>query len=121
MNLGTQGGWDQGFFLLFFLAILWCSHTGNHPQEELANFGYKSSERKVGNFKNPVIFLATCLETSICLKDDNFRIIFSVKSGDFGTFVFPQKSFCISHARFQLSPSGVCGSSWAFLFYFPFL
>ncbi len=39
-----------------FLPILWCSHNGNHPQEELAKFGYKS-ERKVENLKNLVIFL----------------------------------------------------------------
>jgi hypothetical protein len=63
-NFGTQGGVGPGFFL-FFLAILWRSHhTGNHPQEELAKFGYRS-ERKVKKFKNAVIFLATCLEPSI--------------------------------------------------------
>jgi hypothetical protein len=34
----------------FFL----CSHNGDHPQEELAKFGYRS-ERKVEKSKNPAI------------------------------------------------------------------
>jgi len=34
------------------LTILWCDHTGNHPQEELVKFSY-SPERKVENFKKP--------------------------------------------------------------------
>jgi hypothetical protein len=43
-----------GFFFLFF-SILWCNHTDNHPQEELAKFGY-NSERKVEIFKNCTTF-----------------------------------------------------------------
>ncbi len=41
---------DKGFFF----PIVWSSHTGNHPQEELANFGYMW-ERKVENFKRKSI------------------------------------------------------------------
>jgi hypothetical protein len=28
------------YFILFYFLILWCSHIGDHPQEELAKFGY---------------------------------------------------------------------------------
>ncbi len=41
---------------LLFFPILWCSHTSDHPQEELAKFGYSLLERKVENFQNPSIF-----------------------------------------------------------------
>jgi hypothetical protein len=46
---------------------LWCSHTGHHPQEELAKFDYKS-ERKVEIFKNPTIVLqpaGTCCQNIV--------------------------------------------------------
>jgi hypothetical protein len=46
---------SSGFFLL---PILWCSHIGNHPQEEIAKFDY-GSKMKVENFKNPDIFWVT--------------------------------------------------------------
>ncbi len=36
------------------LQILWCNYTDNHPQEELAKFGYK-----LEIFKNYIIYLAT--------------------------------------------------------------
>jgi hypothetical protein len=39
----------------FFFSILWCNHTSDHAQEELARFGYRS-ERKVENVKNLAIF-----------------------------------------------------------------
>jgi len=35
------------FFFPVFPPILWCSHIGNHPQEEFTKFGYRS-ETKVG-------------------------------------------------------------------------
>jgi hypothetical protein len=57
--------------------------TGNHAQEELAKFGYRS-ERKVENFENPSIFwhpLKTyCLNMTISGKK-NF-----LKHGEFGNF-----------------------------------
>ncbi len=42
-------------FSFSFFSILWHSHTCNHPQEELAKFGY-TSERKVKKFKNHTLF-----------------------------------------------------------------
>jgi hypothetical protein len=45
----------MGFFFFLFFSILWCNHTDNHPQEELAKFGY-NSERKVEIFKNCTTF-----------------------------------------------------------------
>jgi hypothetical protein len=43
--------YNKGFSIQFCNII-----TGvNHPQEELAKFGYKL-ERKVENFKNPAMF-----------------------------------------------------------------
>jgi hypothetical protein len=47
--------WSQGFFL----SISWCSHSGDHPQEELAKFGYKT-ERKIGKLWESCYILATC-------------------------------------------------------------
>jgi hypothetical protein len=47
---------------------LQCSHTSNHPQEELAKFGYKS-EGKAENFMNPTVYWilaeACCLNKAI--------------------------------------------------------
>jgi hypothetical protein len=52
----------------FFVSILQCSHTRNHPQEELSKFGHKS-ERKGENFMSPAIYLglaeARCLNKAI--------------------------------------------------------
>jgi len=42
--------------------------TGDHPQEELAKFGYRS-ERKVEQFKNHAIFIFW----NLLSKYDNFR------------------------------------------------
>jgi len=38
-----------------FLQFLLCRQTGDHPQEDLAKFGYRS-DAKVRNFKNLFIF-----------------------------------------------------------------
>jgi hypothetical protein len=39
----------QGFF---FSSLLWCTHKGDHWQEELAKFGYKL-ERKIEKKRRP--------------------------------------------------------------------
>jgi hypothetical protein len=41
----------------FFSSILWCCQTGNHPQEDLAKFGYIPN-MKVEKFKKPSYILA---------------------------------------------------------------
>jgi hypothetical protein len=41
------------------LCVCVCHRTGNHPQEKLAKFGYRS-ERRVIFKKNPAYILATC-------------------------------------------------------------
>ncbi len=48
---------SQGFvyLILFFSSILRCSQTGNHPQEDLAKFGYRP-DMKVEKIKNPFTF-----------------------------------------------------------------
>jgi hypothetical protein len=51
----------------FFVSMLQCNHTSNHPQEELSKFGHKS-QRKGENFMNPVIYLGlaeACLNKAI--------------------------------------------------------
>lgn len=45
----------QRAFFFVFLSTLWCSHTGDHLQEELARFGNRS-DKKEENSKSPVIF-----------------------------------------------------------------
>ncbi len=52
MLLQKTRGQHQGFF--FFHSVIY-NHTGNHPQEELANFGYRSN-RKVENLRTLLIF-----------------------------------------------------------------
>jgi hypothetical protein len=60
----------------FFFPILWCSHNSNQPQEELAEFGYRSW-RKVENFKHPAVFWwparTYCLNVAISLKIFNLN------------------------------------------------
>jgi hypothetical protein len=43
----------------FFFQFLWCSQTGDHPQEEIAKFGYMS-ERKVPTLQESSYILTTC-------------------------------------------------------------
>jgi len=60
--------WQCGSSLVirpFFPSVLWRSCTGNHPQEELTKFGYRSKS-KVENFKNPTIFWRPA-RNNICL------------------------------------------------------
>ncbi len=48
--------WDQGSAF----SILLCSQTGNHPQEDLAKYGYRL-DMKVDLKKNESLYiLATC-------------------------------------------------------------
>jgi len=39
----------------FFFSILWCSHTGDHLQEEWSKFRYRS-QWKVGSFSHAAMF-----------------------------------------------------------------
>jgi hypothetical protein len=55
----TQGNSHKLCVCVCVCVCFVCHHTGNHPQEELAKFGYKS-ERKVEKFKIPAYILATC-------------------------------------------------------------
>jgi hypothetical protein len=56
-----------------FLPILWCSHTGNHPQEELAKFGY-SSERTEEKLRI-LLYFVVMLE-AYCPNMANFHQMF---------------------------------------------
>jgi len=51
-SCGVQGGF-------FFFPILWCSETRDHPQEYLANFGYRPSIKLLKKYESFHI-LATC-------------------------------------------------------------
>jgi hypothetical protein len=57
-----------GLFFSFFWIQPLAGCTGDHPQEELAKFGYRS-ERKVEQFKNHAIFIFW----NLLSKYDNFR------------------------------------------------
>ncbi len=50
---------DQCFFLL----ILWCWHTGDHPQGDLATFGYRPAMD--ANSLTSFYILATCLNQCV--------------------------------------------------------
>ncbi len=69
--------------------------TSNHPQEELAKFGYRP-EKKVFFKKIPAVFWRP--PGTHLSKYEDVRII-SLKSGVFGTF-FPRKSFVLCCAGF---------------------
>jgi hypothetical protein len=57
----------------FFLPILWCSHTRDHPQEELAKFGY-SSERTEEKLR--ILLYFGCHVGTYCLNMANLHQIF---------------------------------------------
>jgi hypothetical protein len=73
---------------------LWCRHTGDHPQEEIAKFSYRQ-ESKVENFKkifkDPAIFWRPA--GTYCLNMTISGIFFPLKSGDFGVFFCELFSF----------------------------
>jgi hypothetical protein len=90
----------------FFLSILLCNHTGNHPQEELAKFGYRS-ERKVKKFKNPAIIWQPAAGT-YCLDMVILFFFNSSKSAHLDSF-FSQKCFlwvAVHFILFYLSRNG---------------
>jgi len=72
-----------------FFPNLWHSQTGDHPQEDLAKFGY-IRDVKVKNFKNPNILL---LPTGPCYRKIR-QLIFFLESGDLGPF-FSKIHFCV--------------------------
>ncbi len=65
----------------FLFQFLWCSQTGDHPQEEIAKFGYMP-ERKVQHFKNPPIFwqLAGTHCLNVVISEKKFLKIWQVFS-----------------------------------------
>jgi len=64
-------------FYFNFFSILWCnSHTGSdHPQEELAKFGYKS-QSKAENFKNLTYYILATSWRTYFLNLGNLRMFF---------------------------------------------
>jgi len=51
-----MGPSTSGFFILFYFSQFFdVAKTGDHPQDELTKFGYRS-ERKVETFMNSAIF-----------------------------------------------------------------
>ncbi len=79
MQQTTQAWWHglNSWQSLVF-QFLWCSQTGDHPQEDLAKFGYKPY-LKVENFKNPFIFLTT--RWNLLLKSGELNFISLLKPG----------------------------------------
>ncbi len=73
--------WKAGFLL----RILWCSQSGNHPQNNLAKFGYilNMKVQKKKKKQNASMFLAT---TTTYHKNLVILIQFSSKSSKFGPF-----------------------------------
>jgi hypothetical protein len=84
----------------FFSSILWCSHTGNHPQEE---FQILLQVRKLENFKNPGILWQPV--GNYCLNMATSEKKHPLKSRNFGTFFSEKKFFVWVALYFILSPS----------------
>jgi hypothetical protein len=89
---------------VFFLSILSCSYIGNHPQEGLAKFGYRS-KRKVENNKNCAIFW--WLARTYCLNMVISELFFlPLNLATLVHFFFSQKSFVWVTLDLFLSFSG---------------
>jgi len=92
-------------FLQSFLYIetLWCSHIGDHPQEELAKLGDKS-ERRVESFKNPATFWRPALTyyLNMANSEEKNKIPWNQM---IWLFFFPTKILCTSSTAFFWSPS----------------
>jgi hypothetical protein len=82
--------WAQVSTSGFFFQILWGRCCSDHPQEDLAKFGYRS-ERKEEKFRNPAIFWQHALTYCLTLVISKIKNKKSSKSGDFEPF-FPQKN-----------------------------
>jgi hypothetical protein len=78
----------------FFLSILWCSLTGNHPQEEFQIWLQVRGKWKI---------LATCWKR--LSKYGNIRKKTSLEILQLGTFFSEKKSFVWVTLDFILSPS----------------
>jgi hypothetical protein len=65
-----------------FLQFLLCRQTGDHPQEDLVKFGYRS-DAKVHNFKNLFIFW---LPGEFCCRNLAIKKRIPTKSGKLGSF-----------------------------------
>jgi hypothetical protein len=44
---------NGGSYAGLLFSILWCCQTGDHPQEDLAKFGYRSGMKVKKNIKCP--------------------------------------------------------------------
>jgi hypothetical protein len=90
----------EGFRAGFLLLVLWCSHIGDCPQEELAKFGYKS-ERKAENFN--AIFWFSTVNPNPLHKYGNFRNLFHEIWWLWHKFLFfSTKILCMSLTGFPL-------------------
>ncbi len=47
------GALEVFFFFFFFPPILWCKWNGDHPEEDLAKFGYRSAKKLDFFWKTP--------------------------------------------------------------------
>jgi len=76
----------------FPLRILWCSQSGDHPENNLVEFGdildMKAEKKK--KKQNPLKFLTT--SWYLPSKSGNLEK-YSLKSGEFGSCFFHEKSF----------------------------
>jgi hypothetical protein len=92
--------------MVSFFSNLWCCHAGDHPQEELATFGYRS-ERKVEKLKNHAVvwWFAGTYSLNMAISEN-----FPSKPCRFGTFIiwhifFPKNPLYDSHWILLSCPS----------------
>jgi hypothetical protein len=58
--------------VFLFHPILWCCHNGDHPQGDLATFGYRPAMKVEKNYKNP--FVSWLLVWTMCRNIAFFKI-----------------------------------------------
>jgi hypothetical protein len=92
----------------FLLRISWCTQSGDHPENNLAKFGYIIDMKIAQNNK---IFLYSWLPSGSYYKTLEIWNFFNSKSGKFGLFFFPWKVLCISQNQPWVALIQSCMSS----------
>ncbi len=89
-------------FFFFFLSLILCSNhiSNDHPQEDLAKFGYNRSESKVNFQKKKESRYIFWLPSQVSTLYDDFRKTISSKSDNFA--IFSPKFLYISHINFLI-------------------
>ncbi len=94
----------------FWFSIVWCSHNGNHPQEDLAKFGYRS-QRKVRK-KKEKRNRAKCFQLTKMKCRGGVFFFFFFFVGSCELIIYCEKSVVNKQTPFSLSPISWSLAKW---------